>query len=240
VESDSDDDWKLADKPHELQESNKADRVHDIDSTDLPDHMIPTPAETRSSASTPNRQQTPSTVDIATPDGSTNDSLRSPSTGPYSAPRRNNLAPRAQEISSDFSEDNIIAERTRHRRQAYMTALQEPEKLDAYLSAFTIGLRRVHREQLPPPPRSWKELLKHPQREGFRAAAEKEYRDLERRQTFRLVPRTTNLKLLPLMWVFTYKFDTDGYLAKYKARLCVRGDLQDPTHSDTYAATLAA
>jgi hypothetical protein len=42
------------------------------------------------------------------------------------------------------------------------------------------------------------------------------------------------------MWVFTYKFDTDGYLAKYKARFVARGDLQISTFSDTYAATLAA
>ena len=37
-----------------------------------------------------------------------------------------------------------------------------------------------------------------------------------------------------------YKFDTDGFLTKYKSRLCVRGDLQRLTLHDTYAATLAA
>jgi hypothetical protein len=42
------------------------------------------------------------------------------------------------------------------------------------------------------------------------------------------------------MWVFTYKFDTDGYLTKFKARLVVRGDRQPPTGKDNYAATLAA
>lgn len=41
------------------------------------------------------------------------------------------------------------------------------------------------------------------------------------------------------MWVFTYKFNEDGYLVKYKARLVVREDLQEQ-YSDTYAATLAA
>lgn len=41
------------------------------------------------------------------------------------------------------------------------------------------------------------------------------------------------------MWVFTYKFNEDGYLLKYKARLVVRGDLQ-AQYGDTYAATLAA
>jgi hypothetical protein len=46
-------------------------------------------------------------------------------------------------------------------------------------------------------------------------------------------------EILPLMWVFTYKFNEDGYLYKFKARLVVRGDLQQD-YGDTYAATLAA
>jgi hypothetical protein len=41
-----------------------------------------------------------------------------------------------------------------------------------------------------------------------------------------------------LMWVFTYKFDEDRYLYRFKARLVVRGDLQQP-YADTYAATLS-
>jgi len=39
--------------------------------------------------------------------------------------------------------------------------------------------------------------------------------------------------------VFKYKLDSQGRLLKYKARICVRGDLQT-TNQDTYAATLAA
>ena len=31
-----------------------------------------------------------------------------------------------------------------------------------------------------------------------------------------------------------------GYLEKYKARLCIRGDLQESSREDNYAATLAA
>ena len=135
----------------------------------------------------------------------------------------------AQEISSDFSEENIIANRTRHRRQAYLTVLQQPEQLHAYFSAFAIGLRRLHRDQLPPPPRSWRELQSHPNREGFLAAAEKEYRDLERRQTFRPVPKTPDLKLLPLIQpansLVLYARDWGGVSA---FRLWLR--LMIPTH----------
>jgi hypothetical protein len=84
-------------------------------------------------------------------------------------------------------------------------------------------------------------MLKHPHRAGFEAAAMKEYRDLESRKTFGHVLKTLAIKTLPLKWVFTYKFDTDGYLVKYKARICVRGDLQQQSkYQDNYAATLAA
>ena len=38
--------------------------------------------------------------------------------------------------------------------------------------------------------------------------------------------------------MFKYKFDEEGYLLKYKARICVRGDLQHTTE-ETHAATLA-
>jgi hypothetical protein len=42
---------------------------------------------------------------------------------------------------------------------------------------------------------------------------------------------------LPLLWIFKYKFNVDGFLVKYKARLYVREDLQ-VTEQDTYAVIL--
>jgi hypothetical protein len=47
-------------------------------------------------------------------------------------------------------------------------------------------------------------------------------------------------RLLPLMWVWTYKFDENNYLAKYKAKLVARDDLQPASKESTYAAILAA
>ena len=44
-------------------------------------------------------------------------------------------------------------------------------------------------------------------------------------------------QVLPLKWVFTYKFDDAGYLVRHKARICVRGDLQHHVSDDMYAAT---
>lgn len=47
-----------------------------------------------------------------------------------------------------------------------------------------------------------------------------------------------NKEVVPLTWIFKYKFDEHGYLIKIKARIYVRGNLQ-ATSQDTYAATLA-
>ncbi|PHH88078.1 hypothetical protein CDD83_8026 [Cordyceps sp. RAO-2017] len=76
----------------------------------------------------------------------------------------------------------------------------------------------------------------------FKIAIKKELYDLIRRGTWRLTEREKARGYpLPLKWVFTYKFDQDGYLQRYKARICVRGDLQDDDDGlETYAATLAA
>jgi hypothetical protein len=42
------------------------------------------------------------------------------------------------------------------------------------------------------------------------------------------------------MWVFTYKFDEDGYYTKAKARLVVRGDLQPRSEEENHATTALA
>ena len=65
-----------------------------------------------------------------------------------------------------------------------------------------------------------------------------EYKTLIEKKTIQSVKQTTNMKPIPLRWVFTYKFDEAGYLLKFKARLCARGDLQPITDEDNYASTL--
>ena len=41
------------------------------------------------------------------------------------------------------------------------------------------------------------------------------------------------------MWIFRYKFDENGFFIKYKARLCVKSDLQQ-IQQKIYAIILAA
>lgn len=150
--------------------------------------------------------------------------------------QQSNNAPRREEISSQFSESNIL------------TGKRQRKPLGTYFVAFAAALQpvklqksRIHRDQLPPPPKTWKDLEKHLFAQEFRTAATEEFRSCQEKGCFeKTTPATVvHSQILPLMWVFTYKFDEDGLLYKYKARLVVRGDLQKDW-GDTYAATLAA
>ena len=52
---------------------------------------------------------------------------------------------------------------------------------------------------------------------------------IRRKGTYNQLPQkdldAENNKVLPLIWVFKYKLNNKGYLKKYKARICVQGDL---------------
>ena len=103
------------------------------------------------------------------------------------------------------------------------------------------AITRIHRDELPDPPKRWSQLKTHPHGEEFKKAAQAEYDACWKRGVFKetsVTPEDAEAEVLPLKWVFTYKFNQDGYLCKHKARLVVRGDLQ-LDWPDTYAATLA-
>ncbi|KAJ6187229.1 hypothetical protein N7519_002137 [Penicillium mononematosum] len=96
-------------------------------------------------------------------------------------------------------------------------------------------------EEDEPPALNWNEVKSYLYAKDFIAVAEFEIDMLRRKETFSQVPipniRTTQILLLK--WVFIYKFDADGVLDKFKARICVRGDLQWMTPEEKRAAILA-
>ena len=84
-------------------------------------------------------------------------------------------------------------------------------------------------------------MQKHPYAKEFKKVVDKEFNTLLNKGTFEYIDKSKVDKQEPLslMQVFTYKFDQDGYLIKYKAQLVARGDLQY-TIEDIYVATLIA
>ncbi|KAF5186325.1 Transposon ty1-gr2 gag-pol polyprotein, partial [Thalictrum thalictroides] len=152
-----------------------------------------------------------------------------------------------QEIHGDPNDPRNIIQGKRKRSSKVQFHMEVHENLNiqaAFHAAFFQGTRhmksRIHEKDLPPPPENWYQVLKHPHREGFAAAARLEFDTLKRQETFREIPENeANTKPIPVKWVFTYKIDDNGFLLKYKARMVIRGDLQIPSEKDTYAATLA-
>jgi hypothetical protein len=161
---------------------------------------------------------------------------------------------KGKEIGLDIDSDHIIeGKRTRTKKpdQAHAVQASELESVgqSQFKSAFTAASvfnkpeAKIHRTMLPPAPRNYQQLVRHSHANGFRKAMEREWNDLWRKGTMKeekLVEVSAPSTILPVMWVFTYKFDEDGFLVKYKARLVVRGDLWQSSEKDKYAATLAS
>ncbi|KAJ5101017.1 hypothetical protein N7456_007069 [Penicillium angulare] len=158
------------------------------------------------------------------------------------------IPPRApRDIDGDVDERNIITG-SRVRKPKEFSFYTDNSYEDGTLSAFATGLNearshtKAHKDELPPAPENWREMMKHPYREGFLEASALELKTLQRKETYQVIqrPNDKSIQILPLRWVFTYKFDSDGFLVKLKARICVRGDLQKITAEEKYSATLAA
>ena len=230
--------------PKQLQEGHlqATKRTQATEKSSNP-QSLPTPPPTDASSSTPPPSDTSST-----PAPNASSSTPAPNTGTvrpsWEYQSASIPAPRTTDISADMSESLILPSRTRNRRQAHAVNLMQIPQLSGFHAAFnadlTTDIKRSHRDGLPPEPKNWTQLLRHPHKDQWIQAANIEFEHLTKRETFETVSKdtATEANILPLTWVFKYKFDTDGFLLKHKARLCVRGDLQK-TDKDTYAATLA-
>lgn len=104
------------------------------------------------------------------------------------------------------------------------------------------AMGRLHRRDLEPPPKTYRDYLLHPHKHLFRKAMEVHIEGHRQMRSWeeRYRSHASGHQLLDCMWVWTYKFDKHGILQKAKARLVVRGDQQAGSILEsTYAATLA-
>ena len=85
-------------------------------------------------------------------------------------------------------------------------------------------------------------MLRHSHAQNFIETAKIELKALEKKPTWSEVDLIQAIKagkkLISTTWVYKYKFDEHGYLAKYRTCLCARENLQH-TDQDTFAAKLA-
>ena len=111
---------------------------------------------------------------------------------------------------------------------------------------FNAGLhfhpKRIHKRNLPEPPKTMKDLEGHPLKDQFVKAQLDHLASHDQMASFIEVPwsQTKGQRVLSCMWVFIYKTDKHGFLVKCKARLVVCGNQQEKGDLPTRATTLAS
>ncbi|PLW10334.1 hypothetical protein PCASD_21665 [Puccinia coronata f. sp. avenae] len=88
-------------------------------------------------------------------------------------------------------------------------------------------------------PRTFGDVLGRLDEAHWLMAVEVELNNIRRHEVWVVAPLTPGAKLLDTTWVFKRKFDADGELLKYKARLCVRGfgQVEGIDYDATFAPT---
>lgn len=112
----------------------------------------------------------------------------------------------------------------------------------AFVAGRKFKPKKVHKRNLPKPPRTRRDLERRPFKADFRRAQEDHMASHKQMGSFQEVPRgqAKGQQVLSCMWVFTYKTDKHGYLIKCKARLVVCGNQQAKGDLPTRATTLAS
>ena len=145
--------------------------------------------------------------------------------GSYVDPITGNSAPRGNDVSGSLSERNILTNKRRPKQFDANLRIEEQVSY-AFLTAELEHRQRHHQNELPPPPENWVEALRHPFSQKWIEAANEEMNSMESMNTWERIKTPSKTFVVPTTWSFAYKFDEDGYLTRYKARLCARGDLQ--------------
>ena len=89
-----------------------------------------------------------------------------------------------------------------------------PSRLSPHYQTFALA---VLTESIP---KSYVEALQVP---AWKAAMDVEYAAFIQRETWTLVPRPTDANVVSCKWVYSLKYNPDGSVARYKARLVARG-----------------
>ena len=115
--------------------------------------------------------------------------------------------------------------------------IYEPSIFDDFYKTEIQHAYAASKSKSDPDTYTWDEVMSSPDRDEWTAASDIEIKQLvEDRDTWEIVPISNagNAKILPTTWVFRLKRHPDGTPKKRKARLCIRGDLQEGL-SDVFA-----
>ena len=88
-------------------------------------------------------------------------------------------------------------------------------------------------------PKTIAEAYASPEAESWKAAVEKEMGNMKRMGTWKLEEMPKDRKAVGCRWVFAKKYDENGNVKEYKARLVAQGFAQKPGTDFSYNGTFA-
>jgi hypothetical protein len=156
-----------------------------------------------------------------------------------------------------FASDTYIRRSTRNRKEPARLIMDPSQKtycaktedtnatpwiclIAEHLAGMGINNPEIYKASISDPDTlSYEQVLRSPDLEKWKEAALKEITELSTKETWveESIDKATS-KILPGTWVFKLKRAPDGTAKKYKARYCVRGDLQEGTF-DTFSPVIS-
>jgi hypothetical protein len=127
----------------------------------------------------------------------------------------------------------------RHALAAWLTSTMDPEEgyLDTSIPDISLRAYKASKKGNNPDLPNYREAMEGEHAEEFKAAMKKEITALEKHGTWTGVLKSDipeHGEIIPLTWAFRIKRKPNGEFDKFKARLVVRGDLQNDER-ETYA-----
>ncbi len=154
-----------------------------------------------------------------------------------STPRK---SPRAAERPTEFSNRTNTRSQTAPRRSQRTTPSLYRTPTVNYLDMdpdARLEPAVFKAAQTDPDTFNWDEAMASPYRKEFLAAADVEISQLVDKETwFEDLKSNATTKIIPSQWVFRIKRSSDGTtIKKFKARICLRGDLQEDRGLSNYS-----
>jgi hypothetical protein len=148
---------------------------------------------------------------------------------------------RVRKFSKDFANTTCISEKMK-KIFVFHTALMMIFNMKATkFEIKTTSSFKFHISNLSKSLLHWRAMLRHSYAEEFIKIAQMKYDVIKTKETWKIVDKRDDYKLISLKWIFIYKSDLNDFLFKYKARIVIRDDLQNINNAqNVYAATLAS
>lgn len=132
---------------------------------------------------------------------------------------------------TDTSFDSCVQNET-NADETYYPSTSDDENIDNFKRNITLRSHQIHNNfmcvQQNSDPLTVEDALSGTDAEYWKAAMDEEYKSLLENNTWEITTIPDNKRPIPCKWVFKRKTNENGEIAKYKARLVIKGCSQKP------------